>query len=150
MTLNMPAFEWVHVLLLHLNSGISFPSPDLCNRATLSALRMADSDTNAYVADTVIKRINDREFLNQVINDGSQIDTVVTAINNAIKRLGDRVLNELSDFRNVNRIWLVGGGAELIEPYVRNGWKLPAGRIVLVSEPQTALVQEMALFKQEE
>lgn len=34
MTLKMPTFEWVHVLLLQLNSGISLPSPDLCNSAS--------------------------------------------------------------------------------------------------------------------
>lgn len=135
------------VTAIHGNPTIGV---SLVTQATLSALRMADSDTSAFVADTVIKRRDDREFLSQVVNDGSQIDTVVAAINNAIKRLGDRVVNELSDFRNVNRVWLVGGGAELIEPYVRNGWKLPSSRIVLVNEPQTALVQEMALFKQEE
>ncbi|XYX40815.1 DDE-type integrase/transposase/recombinase [Candidatus Erwinia dacicola] len=29
----MSTFKWVHVLLLQLNSGISLPSPDLCNSA---------------------------------------------------------------------------------------------------------------------
>ncbi len=33
MTLKMSTFKWVHVLLLQLNSGISLPSPDLCNGA---------------------------------------------------------------------------------------------------------------------
>ncbi|WP_227518012.1 hypothetical protein, partial [Klebsiella variicola] len=33
MTLKMPTSEWVHVLLLQLNSGISLPSQDLCNSA---------------------------------------------------------------------------------------------------------------------
>ena len=33
MTLKMSTFKWVHVLLLQLNSGISLPSPDLCNSA---------------------------------------------------------------------------------------------------------------------
>ncbi|RAP71257.1 sea35 domain protein [Candidatus Erwinia dacicola] len=35
MTLKMSTFKWVHVLLLQLNSGISLPSPDLCNSAIL-------------------------------------------------------------------------------------------------------------------
>ncbi len=33
MTLKMSTLKWVHVLLLQLNSGISLPSPDLCNSA---------------------------------------------------------------------------------------------------------------------
>ncbi|HDL7635053.1 TPA: StbA family protein [Yersinia enterocolitica] len=119
----------------------------LVTQATLTALRIAESDTSAFVADTVIQRRHDREFLSQVINDGSRVDNVIDTIETAISRLGDRVVNELARFRHVNRVWLVGGGAPLIESAIRNAWKLPAERITLVPNPQCALVNEMALFK---
>ncbi len=41
MTLKMSTFKWVHVLLLQLNSGISLPSPDLCNSAVESGVGIA-------------------------------------------------------------------------------------------------------------
>lgn len=45
MTLKMPTSEWVHVLLLQLNSGISLPSSDLCNSAPLG-LHQNSSETS--------------------------------------------------------------------------------------------------------
>ena len=63
-----------------------------------------------------------------------------------IERLGERVVNELSAYRQVNRVWLVGGGASLIEAAVRRAWKLAPDRIVVVNEPQTALVRELVLL----
>lgn len=121
----------------------------MVTQAALTALRMADSDTSAYVADTVIQRRHDRAFLSQLINDASRVDDVIAAIEHGITRLGDRVVNELAQFRHVNRVWLVGGGAPLIESAVRKAWKLSAERITLVENPQMALASEMALYKQE-
>lgn len=134
------------VTAIHGNPTIGV---SMVTQAALTALRMADSDTSAYVADTVIQRRHDRAFLSQLINDASRVDDVIAAIEHGITRLGDRVVNELARFRHVNRVWLVGGGAPLIESAVRKAWKLPAERITLVESPQMALASEMALYKQE-
>jgi plasmid segregation protein ParM len=134
------------VTAIHGNPTIGV---SMVTQAALTALRMADSDTSAYVADTVIQRRHDRAFLSQLINDASRVDDVIAAIEHGIIRLGDRVVNELARFRHVNRVWLVGGGAPLIESAVRKAWKLPTERITLVDSPQMALASEMALYKQE-
>ncbi|CAI1201286.1 PRTRC system protein D [Serratia quinivorans] len=134
------------VTAIHGNPTIGV---SMVTQAALTALRMADSDTSAYVADTVIQRRHDRDFLSQLINDASRVDDVIAAIEHGITRLGDRVVNELTRFRHVNRVWLVGGGAPLIESAVRKAWKLPPERITLVESPQMALASEMALYKQE-
>ncbi|WP_017891108.1 plasmid segregation protein ParM domain-containing protein [Serratia sp. S4] len=134
------------VTAIHGNPTIGV---SMVTQAALTALRMADSDTSAYVADTVIQRRHDRAFLSQLINDASRVDDVIAAIEHGITQLGDRVVNELARFRHVNRVWLVGGGAPLIESAVRKAWKLPAERITLVESPQMALASEMALYKQE-
>jgi plasmid segregation protein ParM len=49
----------------------------------------------------------------------------------------------------VNRIFLVGGGAELIEPAVRRAWPLAAERIEVISDPQMALAREIARYQRE-
>jgi plasmid segregation protein ParM len=56
------------------------------------------------------------------------------------------VVNELSGHRHVNRVWLVGGGASLIETAVRRAWKLAPDRIVVINEPQLALARELVLL----
>ncbi|HCB1318052.1 TPA: StbA family protein, partial [Klebsiella variicola subsp. variicola] len=95
-------------------------------RAAAGALRAADSETSALIADTVIRNRNrnDRQYLQRVINDAGKIDEVRNKITEAITSLGARVTSELTAFRNVNRVFLVGGGASLIEEAIRQAWPL--------------------------
>lgn len=135
--------QFEDVTAIHGNSSIGV---SMVTQATLTALRMAESDTSAFVADQLIQRRLDRDFVSTVVNDASKVDYVLEMIGSAIDRLGQRVVNELSDHRYVNRVWLVGGGAPLIEDAVRRAWKLSPERIVVVNEPQTALVRELVLL----
>ena len=48
-------------------------------KAAMSALRMASSDTS-FVADELIKRRNDPDFVRQVINDETKTDLVLNTI----------------------------------------------------------------------
>ncbi|MHA4791029.1 plasmid segregation protein ParM domain-containing protein, partial [Klebsiella pneumoniae subsp. pneumoniae] len=56
----------------------------------------------------------------------------------------------LLQYRNVNRVYIVGGGAALIADAVRKAWNHLGEKVVLMDEPQTALVQAIARFKAEE
>ncbi|MEA9392660.1 plasmid segregation protein ParM domain-containing protein [Acerihabitans sp. TG2] len=134
-------FEDVSAIQGNSSIGVS-----MVTQAALTALRMANSDTSPFVADQLIQRRHDRDFVATVVNDQAKVDYVLDMISSAIDRLGERVVNELSAHRHVNRVWLVGGGAPLIEAAVRRAWKLAPDRIVVVGEPQTALVRELVLL----
>lgn len=121
----------------------------MVTRAAQGALRAADSETSPLVADTVIRNRKDRAFLNRIINDGNRIDYVADKIEEAIDTLGSQVVSELAGHRNVNRIFLVGGGAALIEPSVRKAWPLSVERIEVISDPQMALAREIARYHHE-
>ena len=118
-------------------------------RAAQAALRVAESETSALVADSVIQKRKDRSFLNSIINDGGRIDYVTEKIEEAIQSLGAQVVTELARYRNVNRIFLVGGGAVLIEQAVRLAWPLAPERIEIINDPQMALAREIALYRRE-
>lgn len=118
-------------------------------RAAQNALRTAESETSPLVADRVIRHRKDRDFLNRIINDSTRIDYVARTIEDAIESLGSRVVSELTAFRNVNRVFLVGGGASLIEGAVRKAWPLAPDRIEIISDPQLALAREIALYSKE-
>ncbi|WP_225760213.1 plasmid segregation protein ParM domain-containing protein [Leclercia sp. Marseille-Q4284] len=118
-------------------------------RAAQNALRTAESETSPLVADRVIRHRKDRDFLNRIINDSTRIDYVARTIEDAIESLGSRVVTELTAFRNVNRVFLVGGGASLIEGAVRKAWPLAPDRIEIISDPQLALAREIALYSKE-
>ena len=119
-------------------------------RAAAGALRAADSETSALIADTVIRNRNDRQYLQRVINDAGKIDEVRNKITEAITSLGARVTSELTAFRNVNRVFLVGGGASLIEEAIRQAWPLAPDRIEVIGDPQMALARENAQYKKED
>ena len=121
----------------------------MVTRAAQAALRAADSETSPLMADTVVRNRKDRAFLNRIINDGNRIDYVTDKIEEAIATLGAQVVSELARYRNVNRIFLVGGGAALIEPSVREAWPQSAERIEVISDPQMALAREIARYHHE-
>lgn len=134
------------VSTIHGNSEIGV---SMVTQAALSALKMASSDTSALVADELIKQRHNDHFVRQIVNDESKIPLVLETIDSAITQLGERVVDELSQFKNVNRIYLVGGGAPLIEPAIRKAWRLINDKITLLDSPQTALVEAIAYFKED-
>lgn len=134
------------VSAIHGNSGIGV---SMVTQGALSALRMASSDTSAMVADELIKHRHDMNFVRQVINDESKIPLVMDTIESAISSLGARVVDDLADFRHVNRVYIVGGGAPLIETAVQAAWQHLGPKVVMMASPQTALVEAIAVFKGE-
>lgn len=115
--------------------------------ATRKALAAADSDASYLVANELIKRRHDREFASEVVNDLSKLDWVLECIANKINELGDAVAYEAKTFmRNPNRIYLVGGGATLIEQAVREAYPSLASKIVLLDKPQEALSREICCY----
>lgn len=134
------------VSAIHGNSGIGV---SMVTNATLTALKMASSDTSSMIADELIKHRNNAEFVRQIVNDESKITLVLDTIGSAITSLGERVVNDLAEFRHVNRVYIVGGGAPLIEDAVKAAWHHLGSKVVMMDSPQTALVEAIAVFKGE-
>ncbi|EJF0242747.1 TPA: plasmid segregation protein ParM domain-containing protein [Salmonella enterica subsp. enterica serovar Derby] len=134
------------VSAVHGNATIGV---SMVTQAALSALKMASSDTSPLVADELIKQRHDRDFVSRVVNDERQVTLVLDTIDSAIAKLGERVVDDLADFRHVNRVYIVGGGATLIEPAVKSAWHHLGSKVVMMDSPQTALVQAIAAFKGE-
>ncbi|WP_118987952.1 plasmid segregation protein ParM domain-containing protein [Photorhabdus sp. CRCIA-P01] len=138
--------QFEDVSAIHGNASIGV---SMVTQATLSALKMASSDTSPMVADELIKHRNEAGFVSQVINDESKVSLVLDIIDSTIAKLGERVVDELGDFRHVNRVYIVGGGAPLIAPAVQAAWHHLGQKIIIMESPQTALVQAIAAFKGE-
>ncbi|MGX4743109.1 plasmid segregation protein ParM domain-containing protein [Providencia rettgeri] len=136
-------FDGVSAIYGNSNIGVS-----MVTQATLSVLKMASSDTSAMIADELIQQRHNSNFVHQIVNDESKIELVLKTIEGAITKLGERVVDELSQFKNVNRIYLVGGGAPLIEPAIRKAWHFINDKITLLESPQTALVESIAYHKE--
>ncbi|MGL5495677.1 MAG: plasmid segregation protein ParM domain-containing protein [Aeromonas sobria] len=119
--------------------------------AARKALAVADSDSSYLVANELIKRRQDVNFINQVVNDESQIPRILDKIEIKIAELGAQVADEAKKFsRNPNRVYLVGGGASLIYPAIQKVYPTLNERVILVDEAQSALSREICLYISDE
>jgi plasmid segregation protein ParM len=115
--------------------------------ATRKALAAADSDSSYLVANELIKRRDDMAFVKSVVNDESRIADILQRIEIKITELGDQVAYEAKKFaKNPNRVYLVGGGAPLIESAIREAYSTLGERVVMIDKPQSALSREICLY----
>lgn len=115
--------------------------------AVRKALAAADSDASYLVANELIKRRKDRDFVEDVINDISKVDWVLGKIEDKITELGAAVAYEAKTFtKNPNRVYLVGGGALLIEQAIRDVYPSLGDKVILVPSPQEALSREICCY----
>ncbi len=112
--------------------------------ALRNALKVAGSESNALIADRLIRERHNSALFQQLVNDVSKIDMVKQTIDDAIKNLSDRVLDKLFQFKGIHRIYLTGGGAGLIYPFVRKAYPAFGNKVKILDEPQTALVRAIA------
>lgn len=108
------------------------------------ALQIAGSLSNAFIADKLIRGRNNPALFEQLVNDATKIDFVKKTIDDAIKNLSDRVLNKLAQFKGIHRIYLTGGGAYLIYPFVVAAYPELGSKVKVLEEPQIALVRAIA------
>ena len=116
-----------------------------CHRspAQLGALRAADSETSALIADTIIRNRNDRQYLQRVINDAGKIDEVRNKITEAITSWGASPvsLTASGTLTGYSR----SGRASLIEEAIRQARPLAPDRIEVIGDPQMALAGDCPL-----
>ena len=119
--------------------------------AARKALAAADSDSSYLVANELIKRRTDKDFVRSVVNDETKIPAILEKIETKIRELGDQVAYEAKKFaKNPNRVYLVGGGATLIEQAIRQAYTTLDERVVLIDNPQSALSREICLYHADE
>lgn len=109
-----------------------------------SALAMAHSETSDYVADLIIQNRKNDDFLSKVINDKTKITHIKDVITESSKYLSSLVLTDIERYDYVNRVYLVGGGASLIEDAIKSKFSHIKSKVVVIKNPQLALVTEMA------
>lgn len=115
--------------------------------AARKALAAADSDASYLVANELVKNRKDHDFVSQVINDESKIDWVLERIENKIEELGAAVAYEAKTFmRNPNRVYLVGGGAELVKKAIEAAYPTLGDKIMMIQAPQEALSREICCY----
>ncbi len=135
-------FEEVAAIYGNSEIGVSWVTD-----TTKVALQSADSESSYVVANELIKRRHDDEFVREVINDLSQKDNVISRIENRIEELGRAVAEEAKKFiKNPNRVYIVGGGAPLIYPAIQEAYSTLGDRVMVMANSQSILARENMLY----
>ncbi|WP_342344106.1 plasmid segregation protein ParM domain-containing protein [Vibrio owensii] len=108
------------------------------------ALAEADSEVSWHVANQFIVNRNDREFVEQVINDHSKIDYVLERTEKRIAELSSAVVEDAKRFCSApNRILVVGGGGPLVLGALREAYPSLGDRVQLVKGAESVLAVEL-------
>ncbi|ETT06933.1 TPA: plasmid segregation protein ParM domain-containing protein [Providencia alcalifaciens] len=111
-------------------------------KAVMNALSFASSPSSYVIADEVIKNIGNQQLLQKIINDQDKIQYVIDEIKKESKYLADSVITEIATVSNINRIYLTGGGAEIVYPYIKE--EFSQYKPMKVDDAQLALVKAIA------
>lgn len=112
-------------------------------KSVMNSLNIASSPSSYFIADEIIKNINNRKVLEGIVNDTNKINDIINTVKIGSKSLADSVISEIQTINNLNRIYLTGGGAEIIYPYVKDYFAIK--KVKKVADPQLALVKAIAL-----
>ncbi|MGR5448664.1 plasmid segregation protein ParM domain-containing protein [Vibrio sp. PNB22_3_1] len=113
-------------------------------QAAMNALINADSECSWHVANQLVVRRHDLDFVKQVINDHSKIDVVLSLIERAITEFACAVVEECKRFcSSPNRVYLVGGGGSLIFSAIQEAYSVLGDKVILVDGCDSALAVEL-------
>lgn len=111
-------------------------------RTVMKALENASTPSSFYIANEIIKNHSNETYLQSLINDIGHIKNIQSLIDKESSSLAESVKNEITSFTGTQRIYLTGGGAEIIYPYIKKHF--PLHKVTKVEDPQFALVKAIA------
>ncbi|WP_245677573.1 plasmid segregation protein ParM domain-containing protein [Candidatus Arsenophonus triatominarum] len=127
-------------------AGDSDIGVSIITREIKRILETANTCASNYIADQFIINRHNKEWLKKNTNDPSKINTVVSAINQNIKRLSDRVIESVSLFSGYSYVLVIGGGAPIISDALKDHTKIIPERFYMSETPQLDLVNGLYLM----
>lgn len=130
------AFESVSTI-----KGFSEIGTSKVTQAVLHGLAEASTACSYYTADQIVRNAHDEDFLKKLINDVSHVPTIQQLIRTESRHLAGSVGNVIENFNGIHRIYLTGGGAELIYEDIKNTFSQQ--KVKKIANAQLALVTAM-------
>ncbi|WP_241576753.1 plasmid segregation protein ParM domain-containing protein [Rosenbergiella collisarenosi] len=111
----------------------------------ISAVKSYLSRNEEEMADitihTILKKRNDRDYLESVFNDESNIDGLYDVIATASESLSETIFQTVKHFNKYTHVMLCGGGGALTKDSLRELTKIKSERFFVSENPQIDLVQ---------
>lgn len=141
----------------HVRSKMSGITKTFCDSKTGVSLitegvkHALDSSANmrasSYVADRLIQKRNDMDFITRYIPNTSHREKVLQIMKEKENILKNRVLDTLTRFAGYSHVMVVGGGAEIVADTVRQTTGIQPERFFVSNNPQFDLVLGMMEMK---
>lgn len=106
-----------------------------------SYLARCDEEMADITVHAILKRRNDREYLESVFNDEANINGLNDVIESASGSLADTIFQTIRHFGKYTHIMLCGGGGALTSKYLIDLTKIRKDRVTVSDNPQTDLVK---------
>lgn len=117
------------------HTGVSLITEEVKN-----ALIEAKTYTSNYMADLFIINRNNHDFFDKNINNPAKIKRVKESIESANRRLNERVIDSIRQFKGYSHVMVIGGGSELISQAIKDFCNVRQDRFFVSSHPQFDLV----------
>lgn len=126
-------------------SGVPSIGTGAIIKAVQQQLIASGTPSNYNDTDKLIRDMLAGKEWKQYINDPSQTASVETALHTAIKHTANQIIEHIEEnYPQFHRLYLTGGGAELIYPALAQRWSTLNDRVKKLDEPQQALVMALS------
>ena len=116
--------------------------------AVLSVMATNGMRTSHHIANTIIEHRHDEAWLRQHIHNDAHYASLMAVIREKEETLKQRVIRALAGFSGYGRVMVVGGGAEIVAPAIREACGVNA-TFIADGVPQFALVNGLYAMDKE-
>ncbi len=116
--------------------------------AVLSVMATNGMRTSHHIANTIIEHRHDEAWLRQHIHNDAHYASLMAVIREKEETLKQRVIRALAVFSGYGRVMVVGGGAEIVAPAIREACGVNA-TFIADGVPQFALVNGLYAMDKE-
>lgn len=117
------------------HTGVSLITEEVKN-----ALIEAKTYASNHMADLFIINRKNPDFFDKNINNPEKIQRVKETIESANRRLNERVIDAIRQFKGYSHVMVIGGGSELISQAIKDFCNVRHDRFFVSSHPQFDLV----------
>lgn len=111
-----------------------------------NVLIKADTHLNFNHIDILVRRILNNESIDKMVNNHELIGMINNQLNLSLKKLAQNCISHIEqNYTGFHRIYLTGGGAELIYTYIKKHWMQLNDKVIKLETPQLALVKALHL-----
>lgn len=111
------------------------------------SLIKAETNLNFNITDILVQKLLNNEDISSMVNNSKLIPQLKEQLKLSLSKLAQSCINHIEQNFDGNtsfqRLYLTGGGAEMVYPYLKSHWANLGNRVVKLETAQLALVKSL-------